>query len=136
MHVSAKADYAVRALLLLAQHAPEVVKVEQLAVEQDLPQQYAEGILNDLRKLGFVTSRRGAHGGYSLARDAREIAVGDVVRGLDGPLVTVRAVPPGRLTYDGVARHLPALWELTDQRLREVLDAVTLDDLLRGAVEV
>lgn len=134
MHISAKADYAVRALLLLADRSPELVKIDILSAEQDLPRGFAEGILNDLRKLGFVASRRGAHGGYTLARPAGEITVGEVLRVVDGPFVTVRAAPPDQLVYRGVAQHLPALWGAMDVSLHGVLDAMTLDDLLNGRV--
>jgi Rrf2 family protein len=134
VHISAKADYAVRALLLLADRTPELVKIDVLTSEQDLPRGFAEGILNDLRKLGFVASRRGANGGYTLARAAAAITIGDVLRVVDGPFVTVRAAPPEQLTYRGVARHLPALWGAMEVSLHDVLDAMTLEDLLLGRV--
>lgn len=134
MHVSAKADYAVRALLLLADRSPDLVKIDVLSSEQDLPRGFAEGILNDLRKLGFVASRRGANGGYTLARPAAEITVGGVLRLVDGPFVTVRAAAPDQLSYWGVARHLPAVWDAMDESLHEVLDDMTLEDLLHGRV--
>jgi Rrf2 family protein len=134
VHISAKADYAVRALLLLADRSPDLVKIDVLSSEQDLPRGFAEGILNDLRKLGFVTSRRGAHGGYTLARPAAAITVGDVLRVVDGPFVTVRAAPPEQLNYRGVAKHLPALWGAMDVSLHDVLDGMTLANLLSGDV--
>ncbi|GEL96025.1 RrF2 family transcriptional regulator [Cellulomonas composti] len=132
MHVSAKVDYAVRALLLLAEHAPALVTVETLSVEQDLPRGYAEGILNELRKHGFVVGKRGVGGGYQLARPAATIRVGDVVSDLEGPFVTVRAAAPDTLDYTGVAQHVPSLWGAVDDRLHDVLDAVSLADLLVG----
>jgi len=134
VHISAKADYAVRALLLLADRVPDLVKIDVLSSEQDLPRGFAEGILNDLRKLGFVSSRRGARGGYTLARPAAEISVGGVLRLVDGPFVTVRAAPPEQLTYRGVAQHLPAVWGAMDDSLHGVLDEMSLDDLLHGRV--
>jgi Rrf2 family protein len=134
VHISAKVDYAVRLLLLLAERAPELVKVDRLSAEQELPREFAEGILNDLRKLGLVTSRRGAHGGYVLARAPESITVGSVVRSLDGPFVTVRAAPVEALIYQGVAQHLPLLWGAVDDKLHDVLDAVTLADLLAGTL--
>ncbi len=134
MHVSAKVDYAVRALLLLAARAPALVTVETLSSEQDLPRDYAEGILNDLRKHGYVVSKRGAGGGYSLARAASSIPVGEVVAALEGPFVTVRAAPVSSLAYEGVAQHVPALWDTVDARLHSVLDEVSLDDLLAGRI--
>ncbi|AEI13601.1 RrF2 family transcriptional regulator [Cellulomonas gilvus] len=134
MHISAKVDYAVRALLLLAQRAPELVTAEALSAEQDLPREYAEAILTELRKLGYVVSKRGAGGGFQLARPAGEILVGPVVGALEGPFVTVRATPPEAIAYRGVAQHLPSLWGALDESLHGVLDSVTLADLLVGHI--
>lgn len=134
VHISAKVDYAVRALLLLAQRAPDLVTAEALSTEQDLPREYAEQILTELRKLGYVVSKRGARGGFQLARPADEVLVGPVVSALEGPFVTVRAAPPDRLVYRGVAQHLPTLWGAIDDTLHGVLDQVTLADLLAGRV--
>ncbi len=132
MHISAKVDYAVRALLLLAQRAPELVTAEALSAEQDLPREYAEQILTELRKLGYVVSKRGARGGYQLAHPADEVLLGPVLSALEGPFVTVRAALPQTLTYRGVAQHLPVLWGALDDTLHDVLDHVTLADLLTG----
>ncbi|CAM5786564.1 RrF2 family transcriptional regulator [Cellulomonas persica] len=134
MHISAKVDYAVRALLLLAQRAPELVTAEALSAEQDLPREYAEQILTELRKLGYVVSKRGARGGFHLAHPADEVLIGPVLSSLEGPFVTVRAALPDTLTYRGVAQHLPTLWGALDETLHDVLDHVTLADLLTGAV--
>ncbi|GEA85672.1 MAG: Rrf2 family transcriptional regulator [Cellulomonas sp.] len=132
MHISAKVDYAVRALLLLAERAPALVTAEVLSAEQDLPREYAEQILTELRKLGYVVSKRGARGGFQLARPAAEVLVGPVLSSLEGPFVTVRATLPDTLAYRGVARHLPMLWGALDDTLHGVLDRVTLADLLTG----
>jgi Rrf2 family protein len=136
VHISAKVDYAVRALLLLAQHEPALVTAETLSAEQDLPREYAETILTDLRKLGYVVSKRGAGGGFQLARPASQILVGPVVAALEGPFVTVRASPPDALAYRGVAQHLPSLWNALDDSLHDVLDNVTLADLLTGDLPI
>lgn len=132
MHISAKVDYGVRALLLLADRSPALVSAEALSAAQDLPREYAEVVLRELRKHGFVASKRGAAGGYQLARPAAQIPLGDVIARLGGSFVTVRANAPHTLTYDGVAQHLPALWGVVDDSLHGVLDAITLDDLLVG----
>lgn len=84
VHISAKVDYAVRALLLLAERAPDLVTAEALSTEQDLPREYAEQILTELRKLGYVVSKRGARGGFHLARPADEVLVGPVLAALEG----------------------------------------------------
>ena len=91
MRISARADYAVRAVLELAVRRDEgAVKAETVAAAQAIPHKFLEGILGDLRSCGIVDSRRGGNGGYRLARPAAEITVADVVRAVDGPIVSVR----------------------------------------------
>ena len=105
MKVSAKSDYAVRALLELAQAGggDGPVKGERLAQGQDIPLKFLENILIDLRHAGIVRSQRGAEGGYWLARSPDEIYVGEVIRAVDGPLASVRGEAPEDLDYEGAA---------------------------------
>lgn len=135
MDISARTEYAVRAALLLgrAQAAGvETVSADQLATEQDLPRKFLEAILSDLRRGGVVVSQRGATGGYRLARDASEISVGSIFRAVDGPLAEVRGLRPHETAYTDVASHLPALWVAVRASLREVLDEVSIAQLLTG----
>ena len=133
--ISARTDYAVRAMLTLALAQREdsgPVSVDALARAQDLPRKFLEAIAADLRLSGLVRSTRGAHGGYVLARPADEIAVGDVFRAVDGPLAEVRGLRPHETSYDGVAEHLPTVWVAVRVALREVLDGTSLADVLSG----
>jgi Rrf2 family protein len=130
--ISAKADYAVRSLLVLASRDPERVKADQIAEEQDMPRGFVESILGDLRRAGFVRSHRGVVGGYSLARPATEITIGSVIRAIDGPLAQVRGWRPHEAKYDGVAEHLPTMWIAVRASLRRVLDETTVHQLLTG----
>lgn len=131
MRISAKADYAVRAALQLAAAAEvEPLKAEAIAAAQDIPHKFLEGILNDMRRGGLVLSRRGGNGGYRLARSADSITVADVIRVVDGPLVSVRGVRPPELSYTGPAESLLPLWIALRANVREVLDGVTLADLV------
>ena len=132
MHISAKSDYAVRALLALAAHYPGQVRGEVLAREQDLPRKFLEAILGDLRRAGLVRSQRGAVGGFALARPPAEITVGQALRAVDGPLAEVRGLRPDQTAYVGVAEHLPTVWVAARAALRDVLDEVTLVDVLSG----
>ncbi|HUA94637.1 MAG TPA: Rrf2 family transcriptional regulator, partial [Acidimicrobiales bacterium] len=85
MHIPAKVDYGLRALLLLAAAgAPRTA--DELAAAQGLPPRFLGAILADLRRSGLVASQRGAEGGYRLARPAEEITLAEVIRALDGPL--------------------------------------------------
>ncbi len=132
MQISAKTDYAVRALLLLASRSPDLVKVDVLTEQQRLPRKFVEAILSELRRAGLVRSQRGADGGYALARPAAEITIGAVIRVVDGPLAEVRGLRPHETTYTGVAQHLPDVWVAMRASLRTVLDETTLEAVLTG----
>ncbi|WP_146843650.1 RrF2 family transcriptional regulator [Cellulomonas composti] len=136
MRISAKADYAVRACAELAladaTGRGEPVAVETLAQGQGLPTSFLERILADLRRGGVVVSVRGRSGGYRLARSAAEITLADVMRAVEGPLVTVRDERPPSLTYEGSAASLLDVWVALRVSVRDVLDEVTLADLVGG----
>jgi Rrf2 family protein len=134
VQISAKTDYAVRALLSLAVRAPDLVKIDTVIGEQGLPRKFVEAILGDLRRAGIVRSQRGADGGYALARPAEEITLGQVIRAVDGPLAEVRGLRPHETNYAGVAQHLPNVWVAVRASLRQVLDETTLADVLSGTL--
>jgi Rrf2 family protein len=132
VQISARADYAVRALLVLAAHDPETTKSDVLAESQQLPKKFLEAILADCRRGGLLVSQRGAEGGYRLARPAAEIALGDVIRAVDGPLAGVRGARPETAGYAGAAENLQTVWVALRASVRSVLDEVTLADVVRG----
>lgn len=132
MDISAKSDYAIRALLELASRAPDLVKIDQIIGDQKLPRKFVEAILGDLRRAGIVRSMRGADGGYALARPAADISVGAVIRAVDGPLAEVRGLRPDEMEYTGLAEHLPSLWVAVRASLRSVLDETSIAQLLTG----
>jgi len=133
MRVSAKADYALRAMIELAVIGGDVpVKGERIAQAQEIPLKFLENILGDLRHAGLVRSQRGVEGGYWLARPADEITVADVVRGVEGPIANVRGVGPEAVEYAGSAEHLREVWIAVRANLRAVLERVTIADLARG----
>jgi Rrf2 family protein len=132
VEISAKSDYAVRALLELASRAPDLVKIDVIVGDQKLPKKFVEAILGDLRRAGLVRSMRGADGGYALAKPASEISIGAVIRAVDGPLAEVRGLRPDEMNYSGLAEHLPGLWVAVRASLRRVLDDTSLDQLLSG----
>jgi len=131
VHIPAKVDYGMRAVLALAEKG-DPATAEELAEDQGLPPKFLGAILNDLRRSGLVASRRGSEGGYRLARPADEITVADVMRALDGPLAEVRGLRPEATHYAGAAEHLQEVWVAVRAGLRQVLDKVTLDDIVRG----
>jgi Rrf2 family protein len=132
VQISAKVDYALRALVTLAAREPEACTAEELATAQGLPVRFLRTILDDLRRGQMVTSQRGTDGGYRLARGSREITVGEVIRRLDGPLAEIRGSRPEATTYEGPAETLQDVWVAVRAVLREVLDEVTIDQVASG----
>jgi Rrf2 family protein len=134
MRITAKADYAVRAAaeLAAAETDGRPVKGEHLATAQGIPQNFLENILTELRRAGIVRTRRGAEGGYFLARPGSEITVADVLRAVEGPLAAVQGTRPEELSYDGAAEHLPEVWIALRASLRDVLEQVSLHELASG----
>ncbi|MFC7404624.1 RrF2 family transcriptional regulator [Georgenia alba] len=130
MHVSAKSDYALRALIEIAQdEGASPLSAEAIGNEQDIPHQYLQSILADLRRAGIVRSQRGQGGGWLLARDRDAISVADVMRAVDGPLVSVHGVRPESVTYLPDARVLQTVWIAARGALRGVLESTTLAHL-------
>jgi Rrf2 family protein len=136
--ISARTDYAIRALLMLAEQAESAqaagapISVDTLARRQTLPRKFLEAILGDLRRAGIVVSQRGPSGGYRLAKPADQISLGDVFRVVDGPLAEVGSLRPHETAYEGVAQHLPVVWVAVRASLRRVLDGTSLEQLLTG----
>jgi Rrf2 family protein len=135
MRITAKADYAVRAALELAA-APdgEPVKGEQLADSQGIPLQFLEHILLDLKHSRLVRAKRGARGGYWLARPADEITVADIIRAVEGPLANVHEWAPEDTEYPGPAERLRDIWIAVRASIRGVLEQVTLADVCEGSL--
>ncbi|MEV6682442.1 Rrf2 family transcriptional regulator [Streptomyces erythrochromogenes] len=130
MRISARADYAVRAALQLTVSQDDgPLKAEAIADAQDIPHKFLEGILNDMRRSGLVLSQRGGNGGYRLAKPAASISIADVIRVVDGPLVSVRGVRPPDLSYTGPAESLLPLWIALRSNVREILEGVSLADV-------
>lgn len=130
MRITAKVDYAIRATAeLAAADRSRPVKKERLATAQDIPPNFLENILRELRRAGIVHSQRGADGGYTLARDPRDVTLGQIIRAVEGPLAAVQGVRPERLEYAGAAASLVDVWIAVRANLRSVLDRVTLADV-------
>ena len=133
MRISAKADYAVRAVIELAagsQDAPR--KVDEVAQAQDIPVSFLENILTQLRSAGVVRSQRGPEGGYWLAQPADELPLATVIRAVEGPLVGVRGQRPEEVSYNGSAQSLQQVWLALRANLRKVLEHVTVADVAAG----
>ena len=133
MRVSAKVDYAIRALAELAAAPPGPVKGERLAGAQAIPLKFLENILTELRRAELVASQRGVEGGYRLARPAAEISLADVIRAVEGPIATVRGSRPEGVEYTGAAAALGEVWIELRASMRGVLEETSLADLVDRA---
>jgi len=133
MRISAKADYALRAALELAASPDrEPVKGDTLATSQAIPLQFLEHILLELKHAGLVKARRGARGGYWLARPPAEVSLADVIRAVEGPLANIHENAPEDLHYAGPAERLRDVWVAVRAGLRAVLENVSLADVASG----
>jgi Rrf2 family protein len=129
--LSAKADYAVRAVLVLAAHQGEgSIKGESIARAQELPLKFVENILGELKHAGIVASQRGPDGGYRLAHPAEEISLAEVIRVVDGPIAAVAGVRPDEVSYPPGAEALPGVWLEARGMLRSVLETTTFAALV------
>ena len=125
MHISARTDYAVRAMLVIADADPRLVKAAEIAQAQTIPVKFLTTILVDLRRGGLVNSLRGSNGGYGLARPAEAISVGDILRVADGALTTVG----GRADHPA-APGLRDMWRSLDTAITDVVDRVMVAHLI------
>lgn len=136
MQVSAKVDYGMRAMLFLAESYQAdpagLVKGDAISKSQAIPVKFLEAILTELRHAGFVISQRGAVGGYRLSRNPEKISVAELIRVLDGPLAAVRGQRPENVHYEGAAERLQDVWVGIRVALRNVLEGVSLADILAG----
>jgi Rrf2 family protein len=133
VRISAKADYAVRAAVELAAATDDrPVKAEKIATAQDIPLNFLENILGELRHAGIVRSHRGADGGFRLAKPASKITIADIIRAVEGPLASVRGGPPEDTSYPGASEALPRVWIAVRANLRKVVEHVTVADVASG----
>jgi len=132
--LSTRGEYASRAILDIALHQGEgLVKIHDIAVRQDVPAKYLENILLTLQRAGIVRSRRGARGGYYLAKPATAITVGEVIRAMDGPLAPIHCVSIS--AYEQCPREatcgLRWVWKEVRDAIATILDHTTFDDVMR-----
>jgi Rrf2 family protein len=135
VRVSAKVDYALRAVAqLAAEGGSDPVTADRLAHAQDIPLSFLLGILRELTRGRLLRSHRGTDGGYVLARPADEITLADVMRIIDGPLVNLRDSGIRDLDYGGPSEALEDVWMAVRSSVRSVLEAVTVADLVSNSL--
>jgi Rrf2 family protein len=136
MYISARVDYAMRALLELAvaqrSEPRSLLKGDAIAEKHGIPTKFLVGVLTTLRTAGILASMRGKDGGFRLAKPAKDISVADVMRALEGPLAEVRGERPEETEYVGAAVHLRDVWIATRVALRSVLENTSLADIESG----
>ena len=134
MSVSSKCYYAIRAVYALSEHEKaEPLKIAEIADREQIPIRFLEVILSQLKGGGFVQSRRGAEGGYRLAKAADQITVGQVMRFVDGPIAPVDCVSqsrPKECEFHGEC-HFFGFWGRVRQAMSDVVDKTTFADLVR-----
>lgn len=133
MKLSTRSRYGLRAIIELAEHG-ELTKVSlnNIAKQQEISLRYLEQLFSELKKEGYVSSTRGAHGGYSLAKKPSEISAGEIIRTLEGTMLPVHCVDeksPNKCkrSEDCKTREV---WELIHNRINETIDSIKLSDLL------
>jgi len=130
MRVSAKADYALRALIEIANRDDGLpVSAEELGKLQEIPHGFLQAILADMRRAGIVVSQRGQAGGWRLATTPANVTVADVIRAVDGPLVSVYGLRPEAVSYNDSAQILQHVWIAARSSLRDVFENVTIEAL-------
>ena len=135
MRVSAKSDYALRALIEISRRVDGApVSAEEIARLQDIPHGFLQSILADLRRAGVVMSQRGQSGGWLMSRDASDVTVADVIRAVDGPLVSVHDLRPEAVRYNEAAEQLQRVWIAARSSLRGVFEKVTIGQLAAGTL--
>jgi len=133
MRVSAKSDYALRALIEMAGRTDSTpVSAEELGRLQEIPHGFLQAILADLRRAGIVVSQRGQSGGWRMGRDPETVSVADVIRAVDGPLVSVYGLRPEAVSYNERANVLQHVWIAARRSLRDVFEQVSLRQLADG----
>src|SRR6187431_56628 len=132
MRISERVDNAVRAMAELGAAPGDSMKAEAISRSQGISFKYLLDILSDLRRAGLVRSKRGPDGGFALARPAAEISLADVFRAIDGPLADVHDESLRDLSYPSPAQALPQVWMAVRGSLRQVLETVTVADLVAG----
>jgi len=134
MRLTMRSDYGAHAVIELAQHYGQgPVQCAEIAARQKIPEAYLDQLLSSLRRGGIIRSLRGPHGGHELARDPRELTLGDVVTALEGPVV------PQEFVHDDSAETACAVrnaWHAAAQASQRVLDSTTIQELVEHQVSI
>jgi Rrf2 family protein len=134
VRISARVDYAVRAAVELAAAAPDALTSDRIAQAQGIPSRFLQSILGDLQHARLVTSQRGREGGYRLALPPEQVSIARVMRVEQGFLAEVHGQRPEDVEYPGPAAELARVWVAARESYRQVLERVTLADVVAGTL--
>ncbi|OCA88138.1 BadM/Rrf2 family transcriptional regulator [Bacillus sp. FJAT-27225] len=136
MRLSSRGEYALRALICLGSNDSKLVSISEISEKTLVPINYLEQLLLQLKRNGYVQSKRGVNGGYKLSRNSEDIIIGEVIRNLEGPLAPMGCV--SITSYESCPLEagcmLKPLWALVRDTVAQLLDHTTLKDLLEGRV--
>ena len=131
MKITYKGDYAIKTILDLALNYGNLVTIHDLAKRANIPIKFLEQVLLDLKKGGFVESRRGKTGGYLLAKQPSQIKLGDVIRFIDGPVEPIACLEKGYAGCNDIYRCvLRKIWQDVTKATCGIIDKVTFEDLI------
>lgn len=137
MKISSRGEYALRALIYLGSNKNQLRSIGEISEKTLVPDTYLEQILLQLKRNGYVQSKRGVNGGYKLSRSPREIIIGELIRNLEGPLAPMGCV--SITSYEScpleVGCLLKPLWALVRDTIADLLDKTTLMYLLDGNID-
>ena len=134
MKITYRGDYALKAVLDLALNYDNVVTIHDLATRAQIPSKFLEQVLLDLKRGGFVESRRGKVGGYLLAKPPKGIRVGDVVRFIDGPIEPIACVEKGYAGCTDIYKCVfRSIWQQVGKATSDIVDNITFEDLANQA---
>ena len=136
MKLSTKGRYAIHAMYDLSLHShdgPQPIKA--IAERQDVPEAYLEQLFGQLRRSGLVLSTRGAQGGYTLARPAAEISVGDVLRAVEGPLAITDCLSDDAHCDRACRCPTRVVWQKVSDALEAAVDGISLQDMVNDSID-
>ncbi len=138
MKISYKCDYSLKVILDLSVHYPDkLLSIKELAVRQDIPKKFLEQILLDLKKGGFVDSRKGPKGGYFLVRTPRDILLGDVIRHIEGTVYPISCIDPDKPTKcdERTSCFFIPIWLDIGNTITKIIDSINFEDLKQRHLE-
>lgn len=131
MKISYKCDYALKVILYMSENRKEFVHIEELSKSQDIPRKFLELILLDLKKGGFIDSKKGPKGGYFLLKEPQDILLGDVVKFIEGSVYPISCIDPGLNSNCAELRRcvFAPVWKRVGESISAIIDSINFKEL-------